>query len=59
MTKPPEHKPMVFNVVVVGPSEEEEEEIGIASNVVKVEGEGTPGYIRGDRVRRDVGDLGL
>jgi len=34
--------------------------ISIASDVVKTEGEDldTPGYLRGDRVRRDVGDLG-
>jgi len=37
----------------VGPFEEEEEGIGIASDVVKVQGEDpdTPGYVRGDRVR--------
>ena len=37
--------PLVVNVVVVGPFEEEEEGIGIASDVVKVEGEApdTPG----------------
>jgi hypothetical protein len=37
----------------------EEEGIGIASNV-KVEDEDldTPGYLRGDMVSRDVGDLG-
>jgi len=59
-TEPPGHKPLVVNVVVVGPFEEEEEGIGIASDVVKVEGEDLdiPGYLRGDRVRRDVGDLG-
>jgi len=46
----------------VGPFEEEEEGTGVASDVVKVEGEDpdTPGYLRGDRVRPswDVGDLG-
>jgi len=44
----------------MGPFEEEEEGIGIASEVIKVQGEDpdTPGYLRGDRVRRDVGDLG-
>jgi hypothetical protein len=43
----------------VGPSEEEEEGIGIASDIVKVQGEDpdTQGYLRGDRVRRGVGDL--
>jgi len=44
---------LVVNVVVVGPFEEEEEETGIASDEVKVEGEhpDTPGYLRGDKVR--------
>ena len=58
-TEPPGHKPLVVNVVVVGPFEEEEEGIGITSDVVKVKGEDpdTPGYLRGNRVRRDVGDL--
>jgi len=34
-------------------SHEEEEGIGVASDVVKVQGEDpdTPGYLRGDRVR--------
>jgi len=42
----------------VGPVEEEEEETGIASDVVKVEGEdpATPGCLRKDRVIRRVGD---
>jgi len=59
-TEPPGHKPLVVNVVVVGPFEEEEEGINIPSDVVKVEGEDpdTPGYLRGDRVRMHVGDLG-
>ena len=37
----------------MGPFEEEEKGTGIASDVVKVEGEDpdTPGYLRGDRVR--------
>jgi len=45
-TKPPGHKPLVVNVVVVGSFEEEEEGTGIASELVKVEGEdpATPGY---------------
>jgi len=36
-----------------------EEGISIASEVVKVEGEDpdTPGYLKGGRVRRNVGDL--
>jgi len=40
-------------VIVVGPFEEEEEGTGVASDVVKVEGEDpdTPGYLRGDGVR--------
>ena len=52
-TKPPGHKPLVINAVVVGPFEEEEEGTGIASDVVKVQGEDldTPDYLRGDRVR--------
>ena len=56
MTEPPGHKPLVVNVVVVGPFEEEEEGICIASDVVKVEVKDpdTPSYLRGDRVRRDV-----
>jgi len=42
---PPGQKPLVVNGVVVGPFEEEEEGTGVASDVVKVEGEdpGTPG----------------
>ena len=53
MTEPPGHKPLVVNVVVVGPFEEEEQGTGVASDVVKVQGENpdTPGYLRGDRVR--------
>ena len=45
MTEPPGHKPLVVNVVVVSLFEEEEEGTGIASDVVKVEGEdpATPG----------------
>jgi len=52
-TEPPGHKPLVVNVVVVGPFQEEEEGIGVASDVVKAEGENpdTPGYLRGDRAR--------
>ena len=44
-TEPPWHKPMVVNVTVVGPFEEEEEGTGVTSDVVKVEGEdpATPG----------------
>ena len=44
----------------MGPFEEEEEVIGITSDVVKVQGEDpdTPGYSRENRVRRDVSDLG-
>jgi len=44
---------MVVNLVVVGPFEEEEEGIGVASDVVKAEGEDpdTPAYLRGDRMR--------
>jgi len=36
MTEPPGHKPLIVNVVVVGPFEEEEKETGVASDVVKV-----------------------
>jgi len=59
-TEPPGQKPLVVNVVVVGLFEEEEEKISIASDVVKVQGEdlSTLGYLRGDRVRRDVRDRG-
>jgi len=41
-------KPLVVNVVVVGPFEEEEERTGVASDVVKVEGEdpATPGPLK-------------
>jgi len=48
----------------VGPFEEEEEGIGIASDVVKVEGEDTqrcsdtPDYLRENRVEMDASDLG-
>jgi len=51
--EPSGHKPLVVNVIVVGPFEEEEEGISVASDVVKAEGEDpdTPGYLRGDRVR--------
>jgi len=51
MTEPPGHKPLVVNIVVVGPFEEEG--TSVASDIIKVEGEDpdTPGYLRGDRVR--------
>ena len=53
MTEPPGHKPLVVNVVVVGPFEEEEEGTSVARDVVKAKGEdlNTPGYQRGDRIR--------
>jgi len=56
----PGHKSLVVNMVVIGLFEEEEEGTGITSNIVKVNGEDldTPGYPRGDRVRREVRDLG-
>jgi len=43
--EPPGHKPLVVNVVVVGPFEEEEEGTGVTSDIVKVKGEdpATPG----------------
>jgi len=55
------HKPLVVNVAVVVPFEEEEEGTGIASDVVKVEGEdpATPGdYLRSvdTRTSRDRND---
>ena len=51
--EPPVHEPLIVNVVVVGLFEEEKEGTGIASDVVKVQGEdqNTPSYLRGDRVR--------
>jgi len=47
--EPPGQKPLVVNGVVVSPFEEEEEGIGIASDVVKVKKEdpGTPGSLTG------------
>jgi len=44
---------MIVNVVVVGLSEEEEEGISVASDVVKAEGEDpdTSGYLKGGRAR--------
>jgi len=59
--EPPGHKPLVVNVVVVGPFEEEEEGTGIANDVVKVKGEdpATPGeYLRSvdTRTSRDRND---
>ena len=53
MDLPRRHKPLVVNLVVVGPFEEEEEGTGVANDVVNVGGEDsdTPGYLRGDRVR--------
>jgi len=52
-TEPSGYKPLVVNVVVGGPFEEEEEVFGITSDVVKVKSEDpdTPGYLRGDMVR--------
>jgi len=59
-TEPPGHKPLVVNVVVVGPFEEEEEGIGVASDVVKAEGEDpdTPGYLRVRLGRQRISDRG-
>ena len=58
-SRPAGHKLLVVNVVVVGPFEEEEEGIGVASDVVKVRGEdpATPGCLREVRVRWCVGDF--
>ena len=52
-TEPPGHKPLVVNVIVVGPFEQEDEVTGVVRDVVKVEDEDpdTPGYLRRDRVR--------
>jgi len=49
-TEPPGHKPLVVNVIVAGPFEEEEEGTGITSDVVKVQCDDpdTTGYLRGD-----------
>jgi len=46
--EPPGHKPLVVNVLVVGPFEEEEEVTGVTSDVVKVKGEdpATPGPLK-------------
>jgi len=55
MTEPQGHKPLVVNVLVVGPFEEEEEGTGIASDVIKVKGEdpATPGnYLRSVDTRK-------
>jgi len=51
-------KPLVVNGVVVGLFEEEEEGIGITSDVVKVKGEdpATPGSRRRNKARWHVGD---
>jgi len=51
--QPPGNKPLVVNVIVVGPFEEEEEGISVTSDVVQMKGEklDTPGYLRGERVR--------
>ena len=45
---------LVVNVVVVGPFEEKEEGIAVASDIVKVKGEDpdTPSYLRGDRLSK-------
>ena len=47
-TEPPGRKPLVVNVVVVGPFEEEEQGTGVTSDVVKVKGEdpATPGPLK-------------
>jgi len=43
-------------VFVVGPFEEEEERIGLASDIVKVKGLANPGSLKKNRVRWYVGD---
>ena len=57
--EPRGHKPLVVNVVVVGPFEEEEEGTGIASDVIKVEGEdlATPEIIVGILTRGHPGNV--
>ena len=51
----PGHKPLVVNVVVVSPFEEEEEGTGVTSDVVQVKGENpvTPGSLK----RNDSGNV--
>ena len=64
MMEPPWRKPLVVNTAVVGPFDEEEEEISITNDTVKMKGEDSdpdtpgnlPGFL-GNRVRRDVRDL--
>jgi len=58
-TEPIGHKPLVVNVVVVGAFQEKEEGIGIASDIINVEGKdpATSVCLRGDRVGRHVGDF--
>jgi len=55
---PPGQKPLVVNGVVVGQFQEEEDMIGIASDVVKVKGvdPAPPRCLWENRVRRYVGD---
>ena len=54
-TELPGYKPLVINVVDVGLFEEEEEGTGVASDVVKVQGEdpATPGPLK----RNDTGTV--
>ena len=58
-TEPPGHTPLFVNVVVAGPFKEEEEGTRIASEIVEAKGEDqdTPGYLKGDRVRKDVSNF--
>jgi len=52
-------KPLLVNVVVVGPFEEDEEGIGTTSDIFKVRlgDPAIPGCRRVDRARRYVGDF--
>jgi len=57
-TEPPGLCPWLSTALVVGPFEEEEEGIGVTSDVVEVKCEdpATPGSLKGDRARWHVGD---
>jgi len=48
--EPPGQKPLIVNGAFVSPVEEEEEGIGIASDVVMVEGENHPRLSEGGQI---------